>query len=40
MDQVHQFQVEAAADGEATDLLVNGDGGERRYRIGGGEQPD
>src|SRR5690242_8059411 len=41
MDSAHQFQVEAAADGEATDLVVNGAGGEaRRYRISGGEQPD
>lgn len=41
MDQACQFQVEAAADGEATDLVISGEvGGERRYRIAGGEQPD
>ena len=34
------FDVEAAADGEATDLLVRSGGDERRYRIAGGEQSD
>jgi arabinan endo-1,5-alpha-L-arabinosidase len=41
MDSAYQFQVEAAADGEATELVVNSnDDQEHRYRIVGGEQPD
>jgi hypothetical protein len=41
MDSQHQFDVEASADGEATDVVVSG-AGERqhRYRISGGEQSD
>ena len=39
MDSVPPFDVEATADGEATELVVRERGGEpRRYRIAGGEQ--
>jgi hypothetical protein len=38
---VQAFKIEAAADGEATDLTVQqGDGAVRHYRINGGEQRD
>ncbi len=41
MESQHQFEVEASADGEATDLLVSMNGGaKRQYRIPGGEQSD
>lgn len=41
MSSIPIFQVEASADGEATDLVVReGDGPSRRYRIRGGEQSD
>ena len=41
MDSVPPFDVEATADGEATELVVREGGGEpRRYRIAGGEQGD
>src|SRR5678816_1642285 len=37
----YQFEVEAAADGEATDVIVReGDGPARHFRIAGGEQGD
>ena len=41
MGSIPIFDVQAAADGEATDLAVRGgDGPDRRYRIAGGEQAD
>jgi len=41
MDARIGFNVDASADGEATDVVVSGsDGVTRRYRIRGGEQPD
>jgi len=41
MDVQRGFNVEASADGEATDVVVSGvDGVARRYRIDGAEQPD
>ena len=41
MSSALPFDVEATADGEATDLVVREGAGEpRRYRLAGGEQPD